>query len=81
MYRETVLEPIVKFTAMFPVYQEAIKKRSRKLIDYDAKRAKVARLVDRPSEDAAKLPQVPMRVWLCQSRLCVCRGAWCVNLE
>lgn len=56
-YRETVLEPVSRFCSYFPEINEAIKKRNHKLIDYDALRAKVKKLVDKPSDDPTKLPR------------------------
>jgi hypothetical protein len=56
-YRTTVLEPITRFCAYFPDINECIKKRSHKLLDYDALRAKVKRLVEKPDKDATKLPR------------------------
>ncbi|PMB73984.1 Protein hob3 [Beauveria bassiana] len=56
-YQTTVLEPISRFCAYFPDVNECIKKRTHKLIDYDALRAKVKRLVDKPDKDATKLPR------------------------
>lgn len=57
-YRETVLEPIVRFCAYFTDVNEAIKKRAHKLMDYDALRAKVKRLTEKPSDDVTKLPRI-----------------------
>ncbi|KAL3951692.1 hypothetical protein ACCO45_013409 [Purpureocillium lilacinum] len=56
-YRTTVLDPITRFCAYFPDVNECIKKRSHKLLDYDALRAKVKRLVEKPDKDATKLPR------------------------
>ncbi|CAM1502683.1 Fc.00g074590.m01.CDS01 [Cosmosporella sp. VM-42] len=56
-YRQTVLDPISRFCAYFPDVNECIKKRSHKLLDYDALRAKVKRLVEKPDKDATKLPR------------------------
>jgi amphiphysin len=56
-YRTCVIDPISRFCAYFPDINEAIKKRSHKLLDYDALRAKVKRLVDKPSDDPTKLPR------------------------
>ncbi|KAF9937861.1 hypothetical protein BGZ65_000863, partial [Modicella reniformis] len=36
---------------------ETIKRRNKRLVDYDAARSKVRKLVEKPSEDAAKLPK------------------------
>ncbi|KAF5095161.1 hypothetical protein D0Z03_001900 [Geotrichum reessii] len=57
-YRETVLDPILRFLAYFDDINEAIKKRDHKLKDYDALRHKVRKLTDKPSNDASKLPQL-----------------------
>ncbi|PRT55006.1 Protein hob3 [Wickerhamiella sorbophila] len=55
-YRECVLEPITRFTSYFVDVNEAIKKRSHKLMDYDKLRAKTKKLIDKPSDDSGKLP-------------------------
>lgn len=57
-YRETVLEPITRFCAYFTDINEAVKKRSHKLLDYDALRAKTRRLAEKPSDDVNKLPRL-----------------------
>lgn len=57
-YRETVLEPITRFVAYFQDINEAIKKRSHKMLDYDALRAKTKRLAEKPSDDVSKLPRL-----------------------
>jgi len=56
-YRTTILEPIGKMNAYFPVINEHISKRNKKLLDYDAARSKVNKLVDKPSDDPTKLPK------------------------
>ncbi|KAK9477933.1 hypothetical protein V1514DRAFT_332378 [Lipomyces japonicus] len=56
-FRATVLEPISRFCSYFPDINEAIKKRNHKLLDYDAMRSKVRKLVDKPSDDVQKLPK------------------------
>ncbi|KAG0002484.1 hypothetical protein BGZ65_002596, partial [Modicella reniformis] len=56
-YRTTVLDPIGRYNAYFPEIQEAIRRRNKKLLDYDNARSKVRKLVERPSEDATKLPR------------------------
>lgn len=56
-YRTTVLDPITRFCAYFPDVNEAIKKRAHKLLDYDALRAKVKKLAEKPDKDATKLPR------------------------
>ncbi|KAJ3557600.1 hypothetical protein NPX13_g9892 [Xylaria arbuscula] len=56
-YRTTVLEPISRFCAYFPDVNECIKKRGHKLLDYDALRAKVKKLAEKPDKDVTKLPR------------------------
>ncbi|KAK3827958.1 MAG: hypothetical protein J3Q66DRAFT_306337 [Benniella sp.] len=56
-YRNTVVEPIGRFTAYFPEINEAVRRRNKKLQDYDNARSKVRKLVEKPSEDATKLPR------------------------
>lgn len=56
-FRETILDPITKFSSYFKEIDEAIKKRDHKKQDYDAAKAKVRRLVDKPAKDASKLPR------------------------
>lgn len=61
-YRVTVLDPLSKFCGYFPVYNEAISKRSKKLLDYDAVRSKNRKLIERPNEDPTKLPRAEQEV-------------------
>ncbi|KXN90977.1 Protein hob3 [Leucoagaricus sp. SymC.cos] len=56
-YRTTVLEPLGKKCAYFPVVNEHITKRNKKMLDYDSARSKLRKLIDKPSEDPTKLPQ------------------------
>ncbi|KAI8598050.1 hypothetical protein EDD21DRAFT_326198 [Dissophora ornata] len=56
-YRTTVLEPVGRYSAYFSEINEAIKRRNKKMIDYDAARTKVRKLVEKPSEDNTKLPR------------------------
>lgn len=56
-FRETVLDPIIKFGGYFNEIDEAIKKRAHKKIDYDQCKAKVRKLIDKPAKDAGKLPR------------------------
>ncbi|CAG8438767.1 3558_t:CDS:2 [Funneliformis caledonium] len=56
-YRQTVTEPILRFCTYFPGINETIKRRDNKLLDYDRQRAKVRKLVDKPSDDPNKLPR------------------------
>lgn len=55
-YRTCILEPLGKMNAYFPVINDTISKRSKKLIDYDAARSKLRKVTDKPSEDPTKLP-------------------------
>lgn len=57
-YRATVLEPLTKFSGYFPVVNEAIKRRQKKLLDFDNFRSRVRKLAEKPSEDVEKLPKV-----------------------
>ncbi|CCH59889.1 hypothetical protein TBLA_0C00730 [Henningerozyma blattae CBS 6284] len=54
--REAVLDPINKFCTYFKEIDEAIKKREHKKQDYEASKAKVRKLIDKPSKDSSKLP-------------------------
>ncbi|CAH6722861.1 reduced viability upon starvation protein 161 [[Candida] jaroonii] len=63
-FRETVLDPIAKFATYFQEIDEAIKKRSHKKTDYDQCKAKVRRLIDKPSKDAGKLPKAERELQL-----------------
>jgi len=56
-YRTTVLDPAIKMCAYFPIINETISKRNKKLLDYDSARSKLKKVVDKPSEDATKLPK------------------------
>ncbi|ORY28312.1 hypothetical protein BCR39DRAFT_535441 [Naematelia encephala] len=56
-YRATVLEPIGKLNSYYTNINAAIDKRNHKMIDYDAARAKVKKLVEKPSDDTSKLPR------------------------
>lgn len=53
-----MLEPLGRYCSYFPEVNEAIKRRQKKLLDYDSARSKVRKLVDRPSEDPQRLPRV-----------------------
>jgi bridging integrator 3 len=57
-YRATVLEPIGKLCSYNSEVNNAISKRNKKALDYDAARSKVKKLVDKPSDDTTKLPRV-----------------------
>jgi len=56
-FRTTIMEPLGKMNAYFPVINEHINKRNKKLLDYDAARSKMRKLIDKPSEDPTKLPK------------------------
>ncbi|KAM5531677.1 hypothetical protein V8D89_014666 [Ganoderma adspersum] len=56
-YRTTVMEPLGKMNAIFPVVNEHIGKRAHKLLDYDAARSRMNKLIQKPSEDPTKLPK------------------------
>ncbi|ORX56893.1 BAR adaptor protein Hob3 [Hesseltinella vesiculosa] len=47
VYTETVMAPLAKYCSYFPQVNEAIKRRQKKLLDYDTQRAKVHKLVER----------------------------------
>lgn len=57
-FRTTVLDPLGKLVAVFPEFNEAMKKRERKMLDYDRARSAVKKLVDSPSSDPTRLPKV-----------------------
>jgi len=56
-YRTAISEPLGKMCAYFPVVNEHIGKRDKKLLDYDSARSKLKKLIDKPSEDPTKLPR------------------------
>ncbi|KAF9363744.1 hypothetical protein BGX34_003392 [Mortierella sp. NVP85] len=56
-YRTTVLEPIGRYSSYFPEINEAIKRRNKTLVDYDAARTKARKLVEKPTDDGTKLPR------------------------
>eukprot|EP00834_Sanchytrium_tribonematis_P001790 NODE_46_length_32145_cov_0.918711.p17 type:complete len:236 gc:universal NODE_46_length_32145_cov_0.918711:24305-23598(-) len=57
-FRKNIMDPVNKYAASFQFFDELIKKRGRKLIDYDAARTKVRKLSESPSNDATKMPAV-----------------------
>ncbi|CAG8503244.1 9339_t:CDS:2 [Paraglomus brasilianum] len=62
-YKTTVSEPINRFSGYFPEINDAIKKRNKKLLDYDSQRAKVRKLVEKPSsDDPDKLPRAEQQL-------------------
>ncbi|EMD37392.1 hypothetical protein CERSUDRAFT_114064 [Gelatoporia subvermispora B] len=56
-YRTTVMEPLGKMNAYFPIVNEHITKRNKKLLDYDSARSRMNKLIQKPSEDPTKLPK------------------------
>ncbi|KAF8647133.1 hypothetical protein AX16_006964 [Volvariella volvacea WC 439] len=56
-YRTTISEPLGKMCAYFPIINEHISKRNKKMLDYDSARSKLRKLIDKPSEDPTKLPK------------------------
>ncbi|KAG5733667.1 Protein hob3 [Termitomyces sp. T112] len=56
-YRTAISEPLGKMCAYFPVVNEHISKRNKKMLDYDSARSKLRKLIDKPSEDPTKLPR------------------------
>ncbi|KAG1046420.1 hypothetical protein G6F46_001668 [Rhizopus delemar] len=56
-YQKTVIEPLARYVSYFPEVNEAIKRRNKKLLDYDQSRSKVRKLIDKPSEDPSRLPR------------------------
>jgi amphiphysin len=56
-FRTTISEPLGKMCAYFPVVNEHIAKRNKKLLDYDSSRSRLKKLIDKPSEDPTKLPK------------------------
>ncbi|KAJ3072157.1 hypothetical protein HDU98_004129 [Podochytrium sp. JEL0797] len=55
--RVTVLEPLGKLIQAFPDFNEAMKKRQKKLLDYDQLLSKSRKLADKPSNDPQAYPQ------------------------
>lgn len=58
-YRATVLESITRYATLFSAGEDYCKKRSSKLLDFDAARSKLRKALDRPNNDPEKLPKVP----------------------
>ncbi|KAH9839511.1 BAR-domain-containing protein [Rhodofomes roseus] len=56
-YRTTIMEPLGKMNAYFPVVNEHIAKRNKKMLDYDSARSRMNKLINKPSEDPTKLPR------------------------
>ncbi|EIN11425.1 BAR-domain-containing protein [Punctularia strigosozonata HHB-11173 SS5] len=56
-FRTTIMEPLGKMNAYFPIINEHIAKRNKKMLDYDAARSKMRKLIEKPSEDPTKLPK------------------------
>lgn len=57
-YRETVIDPLGKFSGYFNQVNDIIKRRQKKLLDYDSANSKAKKLIDNPSKDVDKLPKV-----------------------
>ncbi|PJF16728.1 BAR adaptor protein Hob3 [Paramicrosporidium saccamoebae] len=57
-FRAAVIDPITRYGILFPECEELSKRRTAKLLDYDAARSKVRRATDKPLSDAEKLPRV-----------------------
>ncbi|CAK1365749.1 unnamed protein product [Cercospora beticola] len=74
-YRTTVLEPINRFCAYFPDINECIKKRNHKMLDYDAMRSKVKKLVEKPDKDPSKLPRTEKETEMVMSAFDSVRGS------
>ncbi|KAJ3267580.1 hypothetical protein HDU76_011726 [Blyttiomyces sp. JEL0837] len=55
--RVTVLEPLGKLIQCFPDFNDAIKKRQKKLLDYDRLASVSRKLADKPSDDPSKYPR------------------------
>jgi hypothetical protein len=51
------MEPLGKMNAYFPIINEHIAKRSKKMLDYDSARSKQRKLIEKPTEDPTKLPK------------------------
>ncbi|KAJ3114794.1 hypothetical protein HDU96_001683 [Phlyctochytrium bullatum] len=56
-YVFTVMEPLGKLIQVFPDFNDTIKRRQKKLLDYDQRRNAVKRLTEKPSDDPSKLPR------------------------
>ena len=72
VYRMTVLDPIGKFLSIFPEVNELIKKRTKKLLDYDRAKSTVKKLADKPTnDDPTKFPRVIKKNtdWILTNRL------------
>jgi len=79
-YRTTVLEPISRFCAYFPDINECIKKRNHKLLDYDAMRAKVKKLAEKPDKDVNKLPRAEKETEMAKASYDVLNEQLCSEL-
>ncbi|KAJ3217458.1 hypothetical protein HDU67_007928 [Dinochytrium kinnereticum] len=56
-YVVTVMDPLGKLIQVFPDFNDTIKRRQKKLLDYDQRRSAVKRLIEKPSDDPSKLPR------------------------
>lgn len=56
--RLCVIEPIETYGCLFPIYNEQMKKRNNKLLDYDALKGNLRNSVEKPSSDASVVPKL-----------------------
>ncbi|KAJ3411443.1 hypothetical protein HDV05_002178 [Chytridiales sp. JEL 0842] len=56
-FRMTVLDPLGRLIQVFPDFNESIKKRQKKLLDYDRLNNVTKKLAEKPSEDPNKYPR------------------------
>ncbi|KAJ1511502.1 hypothetical protein HMI54_014246 [Coelomomyces lativittatus] len=61
-FRQSVVDPMAYFCTLFPIYNEAISKRSKKLLDYDALRSKHRKSMEKPNDDPTKLTRLEQEV-------------------
>ncbi|KAF9422525.1 hypothetical protein BGZ76_003771 [Entomortierella beljakovae] len=65
-YRVAVLEPVGRYYSYFPEITEAIRRRNKTMVEYENAKAKVRKLVERPSEDSNKLPRAEHDANICR---------------
>lgn len=70
------MEPIGKMVGVLPFFNEAIKKRGKKLLDYDRTRTSVKKLIEKPSEDPSKLSKVRMTLIKAENEMNVARNIY-----
>jgi bridging integrator 3 len=61
------MEPIGKLVGVLPFVEEAIKKRNKKLLDYDRSRSTVKKLIEKPSDDPTKLAKAEAEANQCKN--------------